>query len=66
MRMPACLIAGENDTNAPHRTMQKMAEKMPNAEFHLIEKAGHLVNLETPQETNAIVENFLEKSEATQ
>ena len=64
MSIPACLIAGEVDSNAPHRTMEKMAEKLPDSEFHLIKGAGHLVNLESPNETNAILSRFFEKVEA--
>ena len=64
--VPTCLIAGQLDTNAPFRTMEKMAAKIPDAEFHLIEKAGHLVNLEAPSRSNTIIEQFLKRVEATQ
>ncbi|MGJ8528529.1 alpha/beta fold hydrolase [Maritalea sp.] len=56
---PTCLIAGEHDRNAPAKTMEKMALEMPNAAFHLVEGAGHLVNLEAGAATNAIVKKFL-------
>ena len=58
MTMPACLIAGSEDRNAPARTMEKMAEKMPAAEHHLIEGAGHMINQEAPAEVNAILTEF--------
>jgi pimeloyl-ACP methyl ester carboxylesterase len=58
LAMPACLIAGSHDQMAPERTMRKMAEAMPRAAFHLIECAGHLVNLEAGDETNAILSDF--------
>lgn len=54
-----CLIAGEFDQNAPAKTMQRMAEKMPNAEFHIVKGAGHLINLEAGKTTNAIARKFL-------
>ncbi len=57
--MPCCLIAGEVDQNAPARTMARMADKIPNAEYHEIKGAGHLVNLEAGDETNTILLNFL-------
>lgn len=63
---PVCLIAGELDNNAPYRTMEKMADKIPNAEFHLIQEAGHLTNLEAPEETNKIVDQFLSRVENDQ
>ena len=56
--MPVCLIAGEVDTNAPPRTMARMAETMRNAEFHEIQGAGHLVNLEAADATNDILGMF--------
>jgi len=56
--LPVCLIAGEHDTNAPTRTMARMAEKIPDSEFHEIKGAGHLVNLEAGAQTNAILADF--------
>ena len=58
---PCCLIAGSHDRNAPARTMKKMAEKMPCAEYHMIENAGHMINQENPERTNAIIGRFLRK-----
>lgn len=58
---PCCLIAGTHDRNAPARTMQKMAERLPRAEFHLIEDIGHMINQEAPERTNAIIGRFLRK-----
>lgn len=61
--LPACLIAGSEDRNAPARTMERMAQKMPRAEFHVIEGAGHMIELESPDQVNAIIAAFLEKVE---
>lgn len=59
MTMPTCLIAGTHDKNAPARTMEKMAEKMPNAAYHLIEGAGHMINQEAPVQVNNILSDFI-------
>ncbi len=59
---PVCLIAGENDTNAPASTMEKMSHKMPQAEFNLVSGAGHLVNTEVPDQCNRIITGFIEKN----
>ncbi len=56
---PVCLVAGSEDTNSPAATMKKMADKLPHAEFHEIEGAGHLVNLEQGKIFNNIVSSFL-------
>lgn len=58
VKAPACMIAGENDQNAPSRTMARMADGMANAEFHEIKGTGHLINLEAPEETNRILRAF--------
>ena len=59
--MPVCLIAGEVDQNSPAKTMARMAEKIPNAEYHEIKGAGHLINLEAGDITNVILSKFLAK-----
>jgi 3-oxoadipate enol-lactonase len=57
--VPCCLIAGEVDSNAPAKTMLRMAESLAGAEFHQVPGAGHLVNLECANETNQILRDFL-------
>ena len=64
VKQPCCLIAGSHDQNAPARTMEKMAAKLPSAEYHLIEGAGHMINQEKPAETNAILADFLKRNSA--
>lgn len=59
---PALVIAGGEDRNAPARTMEKMAAALPDARFHLIDGAGHLVNSEAPRQTNALIQAFLEET----
>ena len=56
---PCCLIAGGHDTNAPARTMERMAAGLPRAHFHVIETASHMVNQESPTEVNRIIGEFL-------
>jgi len=60
IRSPVCVISGSEDQNAPAVTMKKMAEKLLNSEYHEIAGAGHLTNLERPDECNQIVRHFLE------
>ena len=40
--VPTLVLAGENDSNAPVSMMEKMAKKIPGAEFLTIPNAGHL------------------------
>lgn len=66
LRLPTCLIAGSHDRNAPAATMEKMAARLPDARYHLIEGAGHMINLEAGDESNAIIEDFIRTTEDPQ
>ena len=57
---PCCLIAGGEDDNSPARVMAKMAERLADATFHIVESSGHLVNSEAGDECNAIIDRFLD------
>jgi len=59
LRCPVCLIAGEEDNNVPVKTLQKMADSLPQATCHVIPAAGHLPNLEVPGKTNELLNNFI-------
>ena len=61
INLPCCVIAGSHDKNAPARTMEKMASQIANAEFHLLQDIGHMINQEAPSETNTIISKFLRK-----
>ena len=56
---PCCLIAGAADDNSPARVMEKMADSLPHATFHIVENAGHLVNSEAGVACNAIIADFI-------
>lgn len=56
--LPCCIISGNEDMNAPTKTMKKMADQIPNSQYHNISKAGHLINLEDSKNTNKILINF--------
>ncbi len=61
LNIPASVICGKFDTLTPVESMKKMAEQIPNAEFHVIEDAGHLSNLEQPDAVNKILGEFATK-----
>ena len=56
---PTLLVAGSKDTNAPAATVEKMADKLPQARYEAIQGAGHLVNLEKGDAFNDAVKSFL-------
>jgi pimeloyl-ACP methyl ester carboxylesterase len=55
IRVPTLLIAGSNDANAPPAVMEKMAARIPGAEYRVLAGCGHLANLERPGAFNDIV-----------
>ena len=61
LTMPCCLIAGDLDENSPVRVMNKMAERLPNAIFHIVKNASHLVNNEQPELVNALLRDFFDQ-----
>jgi pimeloyl-ACP methyl ester carboxylesterase len=57
--VPTLLIAGEEDTNAPLRTMTRMAEAIPGSRLEVLRGIGHLAPLECPDRYADIVRQFL-------
>jgi 3-oxoadipate enol-lactonase len=57
--VPALVIAGTKDKNAPAPMVKKMAGFIPNATYVELEGVGHLVALEQPTEFNAVLGDFL-------
>ena len=46
--VPTLVLAGDVDPNAPPAVMQKMAEKIPGAQYECLPRTGHLASLERP------------------
>jgi 3-oxoadipate enol-lactonase len=60
--VPTLLIAGTDDRTAPPSIMERMAAKIPNAEYVLLDGCGHLGPMDQPAEFNAALEGFLRKN----
>jgi 3-oxoadipate enol-lactonase len=63
--VPALVLSGSRDNNAPAPMMAKMATHIPSATYVELEGAGHLANLENPVAFNAALEGFLRTNPAT-
>lgn len=61
---PVLLIAGEEDRNAPLKTMQKMAETIEDACLVVLPATGHMAPIEAPDAVAAAIATFLEDIEA--
>src|SRR5262249_45735968 len=59
---PALVLVGKDDIPRPPRESQEMASLIPNAEIHVIEQAGHISNLEQPEQVTHFLVDFLDKA----
>jgi pimeloyl-ACP methyl ester carboxylesterase len=59
--VPTLVIAGEEDTVYPPELARDMARRIPGAELLMLERTGHLANLEQPDRFNAAVFDFLSR-----
>ena len=57
--VPTLLIAGGDDKVAPAPVMERMAARIPGAEFVVLEGCGHLGPMDQPGEFNAALLSFL-------
>jgi pimeloyl-ACP methyl ester carboxylesterase len=56
---PTLVVAGREDRVIPAAESETMAKAIPGARLEVIPEAGHLVNLERPDEFQAVVEGWL-------
>jgi pimeloyl-ACP methyl ester carboxylesterase len=61
IKVPTCLIWGQNDTITPPMVAEEFKSLIPNSELHWIDKCGHAPMMEVPGEFNRILDSFLEK-----
>ena len=57
--VPALVLSGSKDNNAPAPMMAKMATYIPGAAYVELAGVGHLANLERPDAFNAALDQFL-------
>lgn len=59
--VPTLVISSTNDTLIPPATTKGLADGIKGARFEMIEGAGHLSNLETPEAFNRLLSGHLRK-----
>ena len=59
--LPTLVLAGDQDRNAPASMMEKMASKIPGAEYVLLTDTGHLAPIENAQGFNSTVLEFVQR-----
>jgi len=59
LKMPVLALWGAEDALVPAAVGRKLAEALPNAQFHQLAGCGHLPTLEKPAESAALFASFL-------
>ena len=59
--VPVLAISGENDKTAPAAVVEKMASKIPGAEYVMIPNCGHLGPMDRPEEFNVALLSFVKR-----
>lgn len=62
IHVPTLIIAGAEDKVIPASDSELMKKAVVGADLHIMAKAGHMVNLEQPEQFNLLLKNFLQKS----
>jgi 3-oxoadipate enol-lactonase len=57
--VPTLVLCGAEDRITPPALSHELAELIPGARLELIDRAGHLSNMEQPNELNALVSAFI-------
>ena len=61
IRVPTLVLSGSDDKTAPPSVMEKMASKIPGAEYVCLDGCGHLGPMDQPDAFNAALLGFLQR-----
>lgn len=61
LNIPALIIVGEDDVLTPIAHSEKMNEALSGSQMVVIKNAGHLTNIERPDDFNKAIDSFLSK-----
>ena len=59
IKIPVLILCGKEDSITPPAQSEKMKNEIPGSTMFLIDKAGHMSNLEQPEEFNMHINNFI-------
>jgi pimeloyl-ACP methyl ester carboxylesterase len=59
--VPTLVMAGEHDKLIPLENTQSLKDRIPGAELAIIPKAGHMSNMENPEDFNSQLLRFMKK-----
>jgi pimeloyl-ACP methyl ester carboxylesterase len=58
-RVPVEILVGDDDKLTPHRLSHQMAEALPDADLHVVERTGHMLIQERPQLVTDAIERLV-------
>ena len=58
---PTLILSGSKDKMSIPGEIQSMREEIPNSKLEIISGVGHAFNIESPEETNRIIWNFVQE-----
>ena len=61
MRIPTLITGGAQDKGAPPEILAEAAAAIPNCRHVIVDRAGHIANIENPKAVNAALSEFLSK-----
>lgn len=65
IHVPTMIIAGEEDKVIPLSELKFLHDNITDSKFHIIKGAGHLSNMEKPEEFNKLIAEYLTDLHAT-
>jgi len=60
--VPTLLVWGDDDRRSPMHIAEQFRDAIPDAELATIANAGHVSNMEQPEEFNALVRRFCQSN----
>ena len=57
--MPVEILVGDSDKLTPKRHSHQLAEALPDAALHIVERTGHMLPQERPQLVTEAIERLL-------
>ena len=64
IKVPTLIICGREDRLTPVKYAEYLRDHLPDAQLHIIEKAGHMVMLEAAEPLNRLIASFVGEQDA--
>ncbi len=61
INLPTLILCGDEDHITPMRYSKRLQKEIPGSTLMLIQKAGHMLPLESPDRLNAAIRNFIRR-----